>query len=234
MLKTCAQSGTAKKLASLDIDIASKTGTVGKPNSKENLDCWNISYTKEQTCGVWLGNLDNAPITYAGGNQPTQIVKDYFSQVEDNSTFITPSSITEKNIDIEELNQNHRVMLANNFMPERYCQKEIFSKFNLPNDISIKFTKIEKPNYKSKVEGNIGIIELDAKDYLTYSFSQNGKVFEMLSGKEGKQNIRVPLENEKEKIELEIFYTIMPETKYNETICLIKTQNKNANEKWFI
>lgn len=234
MLKTCAQSGTAKKLASLEKDIASKTGTVGKPNSKENLDCWNISYTKEQTCAVWLGNLDNTPITYAGGNQPTQIVKEYFESVEDDSHFDIPSSITEKNIDLSELNENHRVVLANNFMPERYCQKELFSKFNLPNDISTNFTKIEPPNITSKVENGIGIVSIDVKDYLTYNFVKDGKTIETLSGKNGKQTISLPLAEEKEKIKIEIFYTLSPEIKYEKEIYLIKTHNKNLDEKWFI
>lgn len=234
MLKTCSQTGTAKKLASLNQEIASKTGTVGKANSKENLDCWNISYTKEQTVGVWLGNLDNTPISYAGGNQPTEIVKEYFSSIDDNSKFVMPSSITEKSIDLGELDENHRVVLANNFMPERYCQKEIFSKFNVPNDVSSKFTKIEKPNLKSSVEENFGVLSIDVKDYLTYNFKKEGKIIETISGKSGKQTISVPLLKNKEEIELEIFYTLSPEIKYNQTISLIKSQNKNLDEKWFI
>lgn len=234
MLRTCAQTGTAKKLSSLNIDIASKTGTVGKPNSKENLDCWNVSFTKEQTCAVWLGNLDNSPISYVGGNQPTEVVKNYFTEIDDQSKFSVPNSITEKEIDLSELDENHRVVLANIYMPERYCQKELFSKFNLPCDISSKFTKIEKPNLKSKVENNIAVITLDVKDYLTYKFKKDEKTLEMISGKTGKQIISIPLSKENEKIELEIFYTLSPEIKYNQSINLIKSQSKNLDEKWFI
>jgi len=43
MLKETAKNGTAKKLNSLPIEVASKTGTVGKKGSKQNLDAWNIS-----------------------------------------------------------------------------------------------------------------------------------------------------------------------------------------------
>ena len=211
MLRTCATSGTAKKLASLNMDIASKTGTVGKSNSKENLDAWNISYTKEQTCGIWIGNLDNTPINYAGGNQPTEIVKQYFASVKDNSTFTTPESIVEKNIDGTELSENHRIVLANNYIPERYTQKEIFSIFNLPSDVSNKFTSMPKTDFNSKVENNKAIISFNAKDYVTYNFKANDKVLKSISNKNGEQIVTIDLLTPKQTITIDYFYTLSPE-----------------------
>ncbi len=235
MLKTCVKSGTAKKLASLNLDLASKTGTVGKPNSKQNLDAWNISYTKEQTCGVWLGNLDNTPISYAGGNQPTEIVKNYFENIKDKSQFIKPDNIVERQIDITELNENHRVVLANSYMPERYTQKEIFSTLNLPSDISSKFTKIDKTTFNSKVESNNAIIEFDAKDYATYNFNNNGKKT-TISGKKGEQTVTLPLTQARQNVEIEYYYTLSPEIRERDTISFIKTKKtqKYDNKKWFI
>lgn len=233
MLITCAKTGTAKKLAELNIDIASKTGTVGKPNSKNNLDAWNISYTNDFTCGIWLGNLDNSPITYAGGNQPTEIVKNYFKIIGDKSNFNIPSSIVEKNIDRTELDENHRVVLANNYIPERYVQKEIFSTFNLPKDVSNKFSSIEKPILNSKVEGNKAIIEFEAKDYLTYTAISNDKTIEKISGKNGNQKIIIPLTSNKQKVTFECFYTLSPEIASSQEISFVKTSKKN-NDKWFI
>lgn len=233
MLKTCATTGTAKKLAQLNIDIASKTGTVGKPNSKSNLDAWNVSYTKDYTCGVWLGNLDNSPINYAGGNQPTEIVKNYFTIVGDNSHFNIPSSIVNRKIDRTELDENHRIVLANSFIPERYIQEETFSIFNLPKDISNKFSTIEKPILTSKVEGNKAIIEFEAKDYITYTALSNDKVIEKISGKNGIQKIFIPLNSNKQKVTFECFYTLSPEISNFQEISFIKTNKKN-NDKWFI
>ena len=235
MLKTCAQNGTAKKLSSLDIDIASKTGTVGKSGSKENLDAWNVSYTKATTCAIWLGNLDNSPITYAGGNQPTEIVKTYFEKIKDTSTFTPPNSIIEKNIDLTELEENHRVILANNFMPERYLKKELFSKFNLPSDVSNKFTTIEKPNFKTKVSNNKIEIEFDAKDYLTYKFSSFDKTIAEISSKSGNQKILIDLNSDKQTVEYEIFYTISPEINFKDELKFVKTSKQKINDKkWFI
>ena len=235
MLRTCATSGTAKKLASLNMDIASKTGTVGKSNSKENLDAWNISYTKEQTCGIWIGNLDNTPINYAGGNQPTEIVKQYFASVKDNSTFTTPESIVEKNIDGTELSENHRIVLANNYIPERYTQKEIFSIFNLPSDVSNKFTSMPKTDFNSKVENNKAIISFNAKDYVTYNFKANDKVLKSISNKNGEQIVTIDLLTPKQTITIDYFYTLSPEINNTDKINFIKTNKTNiSKDKWFI
>ena len=235
MLRTCAKTGTAKKLASLGIDIASKTGTVGKKNSKQNLDAWNVSYTKDQTCAVWLGNLNNSPIDYAGGNQPTEIVKNYFSLVSDNSTFDKPSSIVERDIDETELNENHRIMLANVYMPERYKHKELFSSLNLPSDISEKFTKIDDVNFASKVENDSAVITFDAKNYLTYVFKENGKTLSSISGKNGEQKVYLSMCGSKLNVVVEYFYTLEPTLKSYKQINLIKTKNTyKSNDKWFM
>ena len=235
MLRTCAKTGTAKKLASLGIDIASKTGTVGKKNSKQNLDAWNVSYTKDQTCAIWLGNLDNSPIDYAGGNQPTEIVKNYFSLVSDISTFDRPSSIVERDIDETELNENHRIMLANVYMPERYKHKELFSSLNLPSDISEKFTKIDDVNFASKVENDSAVITFDAKNYLTYVFKENGKTLTSISGKNGEQKVYLSMSGSKLNVVVEYFYTLEPTLKSYKQINLIKTKNTyKSNDKWFM
>ena len=233
MLKTCAKSGTARKLGDLNCEIASKTGTVGKPNSKENLDAWNISYTKDQTCGIWLGNLDNNPISYAGGNEPTQIVKQYFSLINDDSTFIQPNSIVERSIDSTELAENHRVMLSSVYMPERYTQSELFSVFNLPNEVSNKFTKLENPSLKSYVADNNAIIEFNAKDYLTYQIKEDEKVLVEVSGKEGNQVVKIPLKNKEQSMKIESFYTLSPDISTSKTIKFVKKQPREK-EKWYI
>ena len=206
-----------------------------KSNSKQNLDAWNVSYTKDQTICVWLGNLDNSPISYAGGNQPTEIARRYFSQVEDNSHFSVPSSIVEKDIDATELYENHRIVLAGNSTPERYTQKELFSRFNLPTDISNKFVNMEKQSFKGKVNGSNAEIEFDAKNYITYVFKSNGKTLKEISGLNSKQKIILPLKNQKQTITIDYYITINPDVNESEEITFIKTkQNSSDKDKWFI
>lgn len=238
MLVTCAQTGTARKLSSLDKTLASKTGTVGKPNSKLNLDAWNITYSPNLTCGVWIGNLDNTPITCAGGNQPTEIAKNFFSQMKDDGEFAKPDSIVEKDIDLTELEENHRIVLANSFTPERYKKNEMFSLFNLPTDISSKWTKLDQPEYKSSVEGNKAVLTIACKNYVSYdiyqgSLKEKDKVYS-ISGKDGKQTISLTIPNEKEKFYIVSSYVGQNK---NENVCdfeLIKTPKKVAKEKWYI
>ncbi len=232
MLRTCSQSGTAKKLNELKIDIASKTGTVGKPSSSLNLDAWNISYTNDYTCGCWIGNLDNTPISFVGGNHPTQVVKNYFTYENDNSEFKIPSSIVEKAIDLEELSSNHRVVLANNFTPERYTQNEMFSNFNLPRDISNKFVKIESPEIKSKVSEGKATLTFDAKEYLNYEFYKNGKLISSIKGKEGKSNIEFEMNSNKEKVQIYTSY-IGDDRKDLKEIELVNVSKLQKN-KWYV
>ncbi len=134
MLKKTAKEGTAKKLKDIPTSIASKTGTVGKPNSKNNLDAWNISYSPSETMGVWCGNLDNSEISIAGGNEPTNCVKCYFSNAK-HENFLQPTSVVEKEIDTEYLNNNHIVAQATPNTPKKNVKKCFFSIFNTP-DIS--------------------------------------------------------------------------------------------------
>ncbi len=234
MLKTCAKSGTAKKLSDLNLDIASKTGTVGKSNSKLNLDAWNISYTKAQTVGIWLGNLDNTPISYAGGNQPTQIVKKYFEIMPDNSTFDRPNSIVEKRIDAITLDETHVVSLANSFTPDRYTQTELFSSFNLPSDVSNKFVQVEKVKVSSHVEKGMAILEFDAKDYESYDIIVQGQTINQIIGKNGKQTLTIPLTDSKQDIIIENYYTLSPENKESQKLSFVKKEKQNTSNKWYI
>lgn len=235
MLKTCAKSGTAKRLADLETEIASKTGTVGKPNSKENLDAWNISYTKDQTVGVWLGNLDNQPISYAGGNQPTEIVKNYFQSIDDESHFVKPDSIVERAIDALELNENHRVMLASKLMPERYQQFELFSALNLPHDVSDRFTNIEKVKINSKVENGLAVFTFEAKDYESYEFIIDDKIIEKITAENGEKLVKIPLTDAKQNVVIKNYYTLSPEICQEQKISFLRNSTKQKNnQKWYI
>lgn len=234
MLKTCAQSGTGKKLSELEIEIATKTGTVGKSGTKQNLDAWNVSYTPNLTCAVWLGNLDNTPIDYTGGNQPTEIAKNFFKTNKTTEKFKKPDSIVEKNIDTIELEENHRIVLANEYMPERYTQQELFSSFNLPNSYSDKFAKAQIPSYTSKVVNNNAIITFTANEYLTYQIYEEDKLKQEISNKTGSQTFEIPLTKNKQKLKFKTFYTLSPEIEDEDEITFVKSNKITNNKRWYI
>ena len=199
MLKESAQTGTAKKLKSLSIPIASKTGTVGIKGKKENTDAWNVSYTNENTIGVWIGNLDNSPISISGGNQPTEIVKTFYQDSIAND-FNLPSSVTSKDIDLIELNENHKVILSNISTPERYKQACLFSRFNEPEEYSSNF--IVPPVAEAYVEANNNkkILIIKAKEHLTYTLIEEttNKTIKEISN--SNDNVVISLENGKNYI----------------------------------
>ena len=197
MLKETAKTGTSKKLSDLDIDIASKTGTVGINGSKLNLDAWNISYTPSKVCGVWTGNLDNKPISIAGGNQPTEVVKKFFSNFK-NEEFAKPNEIVFREIDTIELEENHRLTLANSDTPERFKKVCMFSVFNLPAE-SQNFSILPQPKIKAvKIDGKNYIL-LNAKRYLIYSlFDDKNKEIKKIADQNG--DIKIPVSSNKIKI----------------------------------
>ena len=234
MLKTSIATGTAKKLQELNMPIASKTGTVGKSGSKQNLDAWNVSYTPKLTCAVWLGNLDNSPISYTGGNQPTQIVKNFYSNNKESDDFVKPSMIVERKIDTTELEENNRVVLANEFMPERYTKNEMFSIFNLPKTYSNKFAVASTPNMTSKVENNEAVISFNANEYMTYEFYSNNQLVKKVAGQVGKQNITLPLTTQKQTFVVKSYYTLSPEIEDTKEITFVKKDKPVNNKKWYL
>ena len=195
MLKTSAKSGTAKKLANFKFDVASKTGTVG--TAKGNTDAYNISYTTEDVFGAWIGNMDNSAISTVGGGVPTEMAKEYFSKIYSEKSpdkFLKPSSVDEIDLDALELENNHRLVKANSLVPEKYRVKEIFSKFNLPEEESETYLKVLPAKINGSVDG-FGNVNLwfDAQNFMSY------KIYKISNGKE---NLLNTIENKNGKIEI--------------------------------
>lgn len=200
-LITTAKEGTAKKLSSLPYMVAAKTGTVG--SGDENTDAYNISLTTEDTIAVWIGDLSGDKIgNITGGKQPTTIAKNYFSEIYKKHTpkdFEIPTSITEVEIDALELDKNHIVLKANDFIPERYKIKEIFSKFNLPKDKSTNFLEIKPATLNGRIQNSNNILEFDAESYMLYDLYKLEEEKEILlksfSGEQGKVTFTEPSKN---------------------------------------
>ena len=190
ILKYTAKEGTAKKLKEVNTEIASKTGTVGKKNSKQNLDAWNISYTASTIYGVWTGNLNNTPIDIAGGNQPTEVVKKLVTDTNFES-FEKPNEIVDREIDLIDLEDNHIITLANTQAPERFKKSCKFSVFNLPR-FSQNFSTPPQIEISTYVEDNQTFLILDAKKYLRYEiYDDNKKLIETITEKDEKVSIPI-------------------------------------------
>ena len=139
ILKDTSTSGTAKRLKNFEFEIASKTGTVGLNNSKQNSDAYNISYTSSHTILSYFGGV-KMPDNINGSTYPTLLTKDILSNLYKFTTpnnFEIPSNIVTKKISKKDYDKNILTIANNN---EEYIT-EVFSKNNLP-----KFTKEQNFN----------------------------------------------------------------------------------------
>ncbi len=171
MLKTAAKTGTAKKLRSLNLPIACKTGTVG--TDKGNTDAYALSYTTLDTVGVWLGNRDNTFIEHTGGGMPCNFlwnINEYLSKTHKNiPDFKRPESVAEVALDKIGYYDTHTLSLAEQDAPMEYRFTELFKKNCIPTKTSNFFTK---PTINPPIlhyDGNKVIIEFD-KEIPLYSY----------------------------------------------------------------
>lgn len=241
ILQETSKTGTAKKLGEIqNTEIASKTGTVGKRNASGNTDAYNISYTPTECIGVWFGSLSNTPMHIAGGNQPTEVAKQYISkQVYDKTIFDVPSSVTEAKIDILEKEQNHRLVLASPFAPQRYVETCVFSRFNMPLEMSTNF--IEKPDIiaEAKVEGSQIILKLNAQRHIEYQIYKDNIPYQTIKERQGEMSLRLNFAEQETKIKIVSKYisTNNENLKSEKVFNLSQTtstKTEQTKQKWYI
>ena len=207
-LISTAEEGTAKKLASLPYQVGAKTGTVGK--NLNNSDAYSIALTSTDTVAVWIGDLKSNNIgNLTGGNQPTSVIKNYFTSIYNKSTpkdFSIPTSVTEVELDAIELDKNNLVLKANDYTPPRYKVSEIFSRFNLPKEKSTNFLEILPAKLSGKVVNSNIILQFDAENYLTYELYRIDKnkdtLIKTFEGENGKVSYTIPQSENKTKFYL--------------------------------
>lgn len=139
MLKTCAESGTAKRLNDLPFEVASKTGTA-QLNGK-NTDLWNVAYTTEHLVVSWCGDATSKGLdgNFSSSFYPTMINKNILQSIYHNrkpSNFSLNENIIKKAVDSIEYSSNHTLALAPDDALERYKLYDLFKVDNLPTTIS--------------------------------------------------------------------------------------------------
>ena len=230
MLQDAATNGTAKVLKELNIPIAAKTGTVGK--GKDNIDAWCVAYTPEEVCATWVGNLDNTPITVAGGNQPARCVKNYFSaSTTTSSPFVQPGSVVEREIDLIRLENSHKLELASPNTPARFKQSALFSIFNLPKDISQNFVEIGETKFEVKNNGSTVDITFAPLRHLTYKFYDGKTLIKEISDQTQPQQLQLKVKGK----DLKIIVGFDNKNQKTYDFKLKKeADSQPQNDKWFI
>lgn len=238
ILKTCAKSGTARKLGDLNFDVAAKTGTVG--NVKGNLDAYSVAYTTEDIVGVWMGNMDNKYIKTAGGNQPTALAKEYLKKIYATTpptNFEMPSSVEKVAINQFELDTNHKLVRANSLTSPLDTTYELFSRFNLPKTVDYSYFLVP-PNLVGYVENQTAILKFTAKANCSYKlYKKTGSqttLVKTISSQAGTQEIFDPLVlKQKTEYFLEEENPSTKTTQKSDSVILINNQS-TPKPKWYI
>ncbi len=169
MLMDAVRSGTAKKLSSINFQIASKTGTVGGADGR-NTDAWNVSYTENNTLCVWYGNLSGYVennISSTGGSHPTMLAKYIFANIPPAQNFYVPENIVEVKIDSLATKEFKKIMLATDNTPSEHQKYEIFDAMNVPTDYSPLY-EMPSTNMALETSPNNTKISFDTLDYFEY------------------------------------------------------------------
>lgn len=143
MLKTAAQTGSARALSGLGFPVAAKTGTVGEPEGG-NRDAWIAAYTPDLVACVWMGfdepsKEHSLPASEGGGGYPARLAAKYFkaaASMLSGADFAMPSGLRAAMVDRLALEQDKAVVLASANTPGSYAARELFPANALPREVS--------------------------------------------------------------------------------------------------
>ena len=237
ILQESVKSGTARKLSDIkSTSLASKTGTVGRRDG--NIDAYNITFCPEETIGVWFGQLSNTPSNIASGREPTNAVKAYVSTQSYNQRELElPSSITTAKIDTLTKETEHRIVLASPYSPERYKETAIFSRFNMPAEVSKNFTEKPEINAECVTENGQAVLTLQAEKHIEYQIFKDNIPYQTLKDKQGKITVRLPMTNSETVIKIQANYAGENSSQTEKSFNLVKSNTNNVErnkEKWYI
>jgi len=151
MLQSVVQSGTAKELADLGMEVAAKTGTVG--DEQGNRDVWLAAYTSRHAAVVWMGFDENSngkllPPDAGGGGYPARLMKRVLAglyQGDPAPAFRQPETVIRVRLDGYTMENQHEAVLATAYTPDRYGVWEYFLKGTEPTVPSPFWSEPEPP-----------------------------------------------------------------------------------------
>ncbi|MBQ9624586.1 MAG: hypothetical protein IJR47_00610, partial [Clostridia bacterium] len=139
MLKEVVNSGTGKKLQSLDFPVAAKTGTSNIQGTDKNKDAWLVGCTADYVCTAWVGYDSGAPLPVgvSGGTYPAMMVESVFSEIYKNKEvkdFEMPEGIVKVLLDKKTLEFQKKPVIAGEFAGNSETVAEYFSFETMPKE----------------------------------------------------------------------------------------------------
>ena len=242
MLKDSSKTGTAKRLNSLNLPVASKTGTAY--NGENNTDLYNIAYTSEHTMLTWISDLKNnyLPNNMLSSVEPTEINKNILKYLYSNiipSDFKKPDNVEYLPYDILEAKDNHRIVSPTSNI-DRYIAYDYFKSDNKPIEIKIS-NNLDLSVNLDKTGANISFTAKKNKEYKLYkTVNEKDILLESISEKSGIINI---LDSNIFKYNEITYYLIDEQNNVSEKIEIkpkdylmnsLNNQIKNNKRKWYV
>ncbi len=166
MLKTTASEGTAKRLDSLNLPVASKTGTAS--NNDGVTDLYNVAYTPQHTTLSWIAcNKDIVlPSGLISSVQPTEINKRILNELYDNpiNDFVKPNTVEKMAYD-NLIAQTRHIITAPSSSKERYVSYDYF-KTEFPPQPALAESEL---NLTAKIDKFGATLAFEAVKYKEYS-----------------------------------------------------------------
>lgn len=189
--------GTSSRLKDLEYEVAGKTGTVGIKNSNLNSDVWSVAYTTNHTFGMWLGNsTGNKEYMLEGSNNGgtycTSMIKNIMNKTytEKPQNFIQPDDVITVELDSQELENNHVLLLADDNTPDMFKTKAIFNKKYVPTRKAKNFSELKAIELSAKLDENASILSFTALPQVEYKIYRiNDDEFKLIDTVKNKKGL---------------------------------------------
>ena len=244
MLKETANTGTAKKLKSLNYEVCAKTGTVG--NEKGNTDVYCVTYNGEIALSVWYGNANSSYLdnSILGGNLPTQTCYNVLSKIYNNRmpTKLFSTDAVEK-IRLDKISfLENKIEIADDIAPNRFVLESYFKKSRIPKDVSTRFSSPTIENAKilvNKSDIEIRLCQTELINSLVYK-ELNGEKTLVLDTKDlADKNLIIDkyyIENTNYIYSAIPYYELDGKRYYGKEVIIgqIKSPTKNVGDDWWV
>ncbi len=191
MLVDTVRKGTARKLASLDVQIAAKTGTTERENADTNTDATLVSYTPQNVLIVWQGNAsmkpeDDLPRGANGGGRLANAAKQIHSVISNlTEHFICPTTVKTMALDTLDY-KNGTLKLANIATPDYETTMELFALRYQPTTVSENYLVTTPTIIDGQItKQNQAQIWFETLPYQTYSIYRNNVLQAVIHHKTG-------------------------------------------------
>lgn len=191
MLVETATTGTARKLSSLNMEIAAKTGTTERENTNTNTDATLVSYTPQNVLIVWHGNAtmkpsDDLPQGATGGGRLANVAKQIHSVISQPELHFTrPNSVKLINLDKIDY-QNGLLNQANAATPIHETKPALFASRYQPNNVSRNYLITTPTIVDGKItDSDTAQIWFDVLPHQTYEIYKNDVLQSVVQNKNG-------------------------------------------------